>query len=96
MAELGGQTEALHAELGVAVAEAGVDVLVTIGDAPRTAARLARRTARHHLDVQCFDDTAAACDHMQEFLRKDDIILVKGSRAARLEQVVEKLIKDHG
>jgi UDP-N-acetylmuramoyl-tripeptide--D-alanyl-D-alanine ligase len=96
MAELGGQTEALHAELGEAVAEAGVDVLVTIGDAPRTTARLARETARHSLDVRCFDDTAAACDHLQEFLRKDDIILVKGSRTARLERLVEKLMQGYG
>jgi UDP-N-acetylmuramoyl-tripeptide--D-alanyl-D-alanine ligase len=96
MAELGRQTEALHAELGAAVAEAGVDVLVTIGDAPRTTARLARETARHSLDVRCFDDTAAACDGLQEFLRKDDIILVKGSRTARLERLVEKLMQDYG
>ena len=31
MAELGSQTQALHAELGRAVAEAGVDLLVTVG-----------------------------------------------------------------
>jgi UDP-N-acetylmuramoyl-tripeptide--D-alanyl-D-alanine ligase len=35
MAELGPQTESLHAELGVAAAEAGVDLLVAVGAAPR-------------------------------------------------------------
>jgi UDP-N-acetylmuramoyl-tripeptide--D-alanyl-D-alanine ligase len=96
MAELGSQTEALHAELGPAVAEAGVDLLVTVGAAPRTTARVARQAARHDLQTRNFDDTLSACNHLQEFIQPDDIILVKGSRTARLEQVVDKLIKGYG
>jgi UDP-N-acetylmuramoyl-tripeptide--D-alanyl-D-alanine ligase len=96
MAELGAQTEALHAELGAAVAEAGVDLLVTVGDPPRTAARVAREAARRDLETKCFDSTASVCDHLQEFLQADDILLIKGSRTARLERVVERLIKNNG
>lgn len=96
MAELGPQTEALHAELGTTVAEAGVDLLVTVGAPPRTTARVARQTARHNLQTRSFDDTLSTCNHLQEFIQQDDIILVKGSRTARLEQVVNELIKDYG
>ena len=96
MAELGAQTEALHAELGQAVAEAGVELLVTVGAPPRTTAQTARQTARHDLQTRSFDDTLSTCNHLQEFIQEDDIILVKGSRAARLEQVVNELIKDYG
>ena len=96
MAELGPQTEALHAELGQAVAEAGVDLLVTVGASPRTTAETARQTARHDLQTRSFDDTLSTCNHLQEFIQKDDIILVKGSRTARLEQVVDTLTKDFG
>ena len=96
MAELGGQTEALHAELGQAVAEAGVDLLVTVGAPPRTAAQTARQTAQHDLHTRSFDNTLSTCNHLQEFIQQDDIILVKGSRTARLEQVVNELIKDYG
>jgi UDP-N-acetylmuramoyl-tripeptide--D-alanyl-D-alanine ligase len=96
MAELGPQTEALHAELGRAVAEAGVDLLVTVGAPPQTTARIARQAARHDLQTRSFDDTLSACNHLQEFIQPDDIILVKGSRTARLEQVVNELMKDHG
>ncbi len=91
MAELGAQTQALHEELGVAVAEAGVDLLVAVGAAPRVTAQVARKQARHDLQTRCFDDAAAVCDHMPEFLRGDDIVLVKGSRTARLERIVEAL-----
>jgi UDP-N-acetylmuramoyl-tripeptide--D-alanyl-D-alanine ligase len=96
MAELGPQTQALHAELGRAVAEAGVDLLVTVGTPPQTTARIAKETARHNLQTRSFDNTLSICNHMQEFVAKDDIILVKGSRTARLERVVEQLIKDRG
>jgi UDP-N-acetylmuramoyl-tripeptide--D-alanyl-D-alanine ligase len=96
MAELGPQTQALHAELGRAVAEAGVDLLVTVGEPPRATARAARAAARHDLQTKCFDCTASVCAQVQEIIKEDDIVLVKGSRTARLEQVVERLIKDHG
>jgi len=91
MAELGPQTESLHAELGKAVARAGVDLLLTVGEPPETTARLARETARHDLRTRCFDDTRAICDNLETLIEKDDIILVKGSRTARLERVVDKL-----
>jgi UDP-N-acetylmuramoyl-tripeptide--D-alanyl-D-alanine ligase len=96
MAELGPQTQALHAELGRAAAAAGVDLLVTVGAPPRTTARVAKENARHDLQTRSFDDTPSVCSHIQEFITKDDIILVKGSRTARLERVVEQLIKDYG
>jgi UDP-N-acetylmuramoyl-tripeptide--D-alanyl-D-alanine ligase len=96
MAELGPQTEVLHAELGQAVAEAGVDLLVTVGTPPRTTAQVARETAQHDLQTRSFDDTLSTCNHLQEFIQPDDIILVKGSRTARLEQVVNELTKDYG
>jgi len=96
MAELGPQTQALHEELGRAVAEAGVDLLVTVGTPPQTTARVAQATARHNLQTRAFDDTVSACNHIQEFIQGDDILLVKGSRTARLERVVDELIKDYG
>jgi UDP-N-acetylmuramoyl-tripeptide--D-alanyl-D-alanine ligase len=96
MAELGPQTESLHEELGAAAAKAGVDLLVAVGEEPKTAARVATETARGDLQTICFDDTQSTCEHVQEFLREDDIILVKGSRTARLERVVQQLVKDYG
>lgn len=91
MAELGPQTKSLHAELGATVAETGVDLLVTIGEPPRITARAAQDATRQSLQVQCFDDAAAACDRLRELVQENDIVLVKGSRLARLERVVEKL-----
>ena len=94
--ELGPQTDPLHAELGAAVAQAGVDLLIAIGEPPRVTARAAQDASAQDLQVQCFDDAASACDRLRDLIREDDIVLVKGSRTARLERVVERLIEDYG
>ena len=94
MAELGAQSEALHAELGKAVAQAGVDLLLTVGDATRATATSAR-TAANGLQTEHFDDMTGLCENLSAFLRDHDIILVKGSRTAQLENVVQQLTNIH-
>jgi len=96
MAELGAQSETLHAELGREVARVGVDLLVAVGEAAKTTLAAAREASKHDLQTVCFDDTAALCDNLERLVREYDIILVKGSRAARLENVVQELTKGYG
>jgi len=43
------------------------------------------------LQIKCFEDTLSVCNNLHEFVKDYDIILVKGSRTARLEMVVDKL-----
>jgi len=45
------------------------------------------------LQVKCFEDTLSVCNSLQELIKDNDIILVKGSRIAKLEMVTEKLKK---
>lgn len=94
MAELGRQTELLHAELGASIAKAKVQFLLAVGKFAKITAQAAKRTAtsiRHDLQIECFEDTLLACNNLQKFIKDYDIILVKGSRTAKLEVVVEKL-----
>jgi UDP-N-acetylmuramoyl-tripeptide--D-alanyl-D-alanine ligase len=93
MAELGEQSRQLHTELGASVAQARVQLLLTVGKFAQVAAEAARRTARHDFQAECFEDTASACNNLEKFIKEDDIILVKGSRVARLETAVERLKK---
>jgi UDP-N-acetylmuramoyl-tripeptide--D-alanyl-D-alanine ligase len=96
MAELGSQSEALHTELGCRIAETGIDLLLAVGPATRPTLEAARQAATQHLQTKHFDDTISLCDSLGQWLREDDIVLVKGSRTARLEDVVERLTKDFG
>lgn len=91
MAELGQQSQALHADLGASIAQAKVQVLLAVGKFAKTTAEAAKRTADYDLQTICFEDILSICDNLQEFIKDYDMILVKGSRTAKLEMAVEKL-----
>jgi UDP-N-acetylmuramoyl-tripeptide--D-alanyl-D-alanine ligase len=91
MAELGKQAEVLHAELGIAVAQAKVQLLLTIGKLTKITAETAKAAAKHDLEIKSFEDNLSACNNLEKFIKDYDIVLVKGSRVAKLEMAVEKL-----
>ena len=41
--------------------------------------------------TEAYENTQAACNNLAKCIEEDDIIIVKGSRAAKLERAVEKL-----
>ncbi|MGI8647966.1 MAG: UDP-N-acetylmuramoyl-tripeptide--D-alanyl-D-alanine ligase [Acidimicrobiales bacterium] len=94
MAELGQAERAEHAALGFTVAELGIDRLVVIGEpaqAMHTAA--VSKMGTWHGSSVLLADTAAALALLREQLRPGDVVLVKASRAARLERVALGLLK---
>jgi UDP-N-acetylmuramoyl-tripeptide--D-alanyl-D-alanine ligase len=99
MAELGTQTEHLHVELGTSIAQAKVELLIAVGKFAKITAEAVKTTAEHNLDshgaaplqIKCFEDALSVCNNLHKFIKDYDIILVKGSRTARLETVVEKI-----
>jgi len=91
MAELGEHAEHLHTELGRAIVQAGVNVLLAVGRLAEVAAEAAEASADYDLQVKRFADANSACQNLHKFIADYDIVLVKGSRAVRLEVVVEKL-----
>ena len=91
MAELGQQTRQLHAQLGDSIANAKVHLLLTIGKFAKIAAETAKENAKYDLQTESFEDTISACNNLEKFIKDYDIILVKGSRVAKLELAVEKL-----
>lgn len=91
MAELGQYSETLHTELGVQIAKAGVDLMLSVGRLSKTAAKAAKANSKKTLQTKSFEDTFSACNKLHEFIKDYDIILVKGSRTVRLEAAVDKL-----
>ena len=91
MAELGTEAGALHAELGRAIARAGVDLLLAVGEHAGTTVEAAQAAGPGTLDTAVFTDAASVCTRLHTFIGAGDIILVKGSRVAKLEMVVEKI-----
>jgi UDP-N-acetylmuramoyl-tripeptide--D-alanyl-D-alanine ligase len=85
MKELGAEEERLHAEVGEALQEAGIDRLFTTGD-------LCRFTAEAFGDAARWYATAEAlADDVVKQLSPSVNVLVKGSRSMRMERVVDAL-----
>lgn len=91
MAELGSQSEQLHAEIGAAVARAEIPLLLTVGKSAKTIAGAAKDAAKYDLQTNSFTDTPSICNNLEKFIKDSDIVLVKGSRINKLELAVEKL-----
>jgi UDP-N-acetylmuramoyl-tripeptide--D-alanyl-D-alanine ligase len=91
MAELGQQSRHFHSELGSLIGRSPVQLLLAVGDFAEVTAEAAQDAAGHRLQTECLDDAAALCNNLDKFIRRSDIVLVKGSRIAGLEVVVERL-----
>jgi len=91
MAELGEQSSLLHGRLGTVIAGHNVDLLLAVGPFAETVADAAEKAAKSAFESHNFKNTDALCNKLQEFMRGDDIVLVKGSRSSKLEKAVWKL-----
>jgi len=89
MAELGPQTEAAHEEIGRRTAELGVGQLFAVGKMAPVTARAARSAGLNR--VLEFADVESAAAAVKSFVRTGDVLLLKASRAARLERIADVL-----
>jgi UDP-N-acetylmuramoyl-tripeptide--D-alanyl-D-alanine ligase len=89
MAELGTESAAYHAEIGRAVADSGVSVLVAVGALARGYLETAARTP-----VTTWVETAAAAIPVaRDLIEPGDVALVKGSRSVGLDVVADALAR---
>ncbi len=91
MAELGEHSEKLHAQLADSITKAKVRLLLTVGDLAKVTAETTKTLAQYDLHTKSFADTVSACNNLHKYIKDYDIVLVKGSRVAKLELAVEKL-----
>jgi UDP-N-acetylmuramoyl-tripeptide--D-alanyl-D-alanine ligase len=88
MGELGAESARGHAEVGEAAAALRIDQLITIGD---VAVRISDAAKAAGLpEVTNVATPAAAAELLAEVSSAGDLVLVKGSRAARTERVLEE------
>lgn len=91
MRELGAEAEQYHGQIGQAVAEAGIEVLVTVGELGAIIGQSARR-ARADMQTHHFATAAECAEGVGELIAAGDAVLLKASRAVGLEVVAEKLL----
>ena len=89
MNELGAHSEAAHAEAGKRAAELGVGQLFAVGKMAPVVAKAARDAGLAR--VIEFADVETAMKAVKQFLKTGDVVLLKASRASRLERIAETL-----
>jgi UDP-N-acetylmuramoyl-tripeptide--D-alanyl-D-alanine ligase len=89
MTELGAHSEAAHQEVGRRVAELGVGQLFAVGKMAPVMARAARNAGLNRVFEFADVDTAASA--VKSFLKAGDVVLLKASRATRIERIADML-----
>jgi UDP-N-acetylmuramoyl-tripeptide--D-alanyl-D-alanine ligase len=89
MGEQGAHSAAAHAEVGRHAARLGVGQLFAVGPMAAGTARAARDAGLKR--VIEFADVESAVLAVRKFLKTGDVVLLKASRAARLERIAESL-----
>jgi UDP-N-acetylmuramoyl-tripeptide--D-alanyl-D-alanine ligase len=100
MAELGDRSEYWHAWLGRQAVGMPLGLLVAIGEQAETVVSAARealrdngRSRRGRPKLVAYATTNEAVAEVPGLLKRDDQVLIKGSRAVALERVVEAVIQ---
>jgi UDP-N-acetylmuramoyl-tripeptide--D-alanyl-D-alanine ligase len=91
MRELGDQSTRGHREVGEAAAEFGIDHLIAVGGTAAAIANAARDAGLQN--VATARSTTEAAGLLGEIVTPGDLVLIKGSRVARTELVLEEFAK---
>ncbi len=88
MGELGERSEELHMRVGADIAGRGIDLLIGVGSLGRYIAQAARERG---MATEVCASVADAVDEAPQLLRAGDVVLIKASRSAALERLVEPI-----
>jgi UDP-N-acetylmuramoyl-tripeptide--D-alanyl-D-alanine ligase len=91
MGELGAQTEAAHRAAGSLAAKLGIDFLYAVGAQAGNVAEGARGAGLAADRVLAETDWERVAEALEKRVQSGDRVLVKGSRAMRLERIVERI-----
>lgn len=92
MFELGENSQKYHREVGRYAAEKKLDLLIAIGS---DAAQIAKGAADSGMDGRAihFETKDDFLKRTGEFIKTGDVVLVKGSRGMKMEEIVNKILE---
>jgi UDP-N-acetylmuramoyl-tripeptide--D-alanyl-D-alanine ligase len=90
MLEIGKYTPEAHESVGREAAKCA-DALFTVGPRAKFIAEAARAAGMKRTAIFSFDTADDARKPVQDFIKKGDLILVKGSHSMRMDKIVEEI-----
>jgi UDP-N-acetylmuramoyl-tripeptide--D-alanyl-D-alanine ligase len=91
MLELGEKAFDYHFELGRLVAKSGIDLLLTVGKLSFAIGQGAKEQGMNAERILAFENNEQTSAYLIDNLKVDDLVLIKGSRKMKLEEVVVNL-----
>ena len=91
MLELGEVSASAHKTVGKLTVDYGVDCLIVVGEESRWIAQGAIEAGMNPADVHEFENNNALKERLGTLLKKQDLILVKGSRGMHLEEIADAI-----
>lgn len=91
MYELGKETISGHREVGEKAALLSIDCLCTVGELAREIAVGAELAGLPKKRIHIFQEKAEAVAFLKSYLQKGDLVLIKGSRGMRMEEITAAL-----
>lgn len=93
MKELGTISEKAHFDTGKLVPKYNVDCLITVGECAKQIADGAELSGMDSQCVYSFDNNEQLTEKLYDILKPNDVILLKGSRSMKLEEIAEFMEK---
>ena len=91
MLELGNLSGRFHHLVGRQAAESGIDLIVAVGKLAEHVVKGAQEAGMSQKKTKTCNLTKEACEVVSNLIKKGDTLLVKGSRAMKMEQIVQGL-----
>jgi len=92
MLELGAASRNEHLNLGKNVVKAGIDYLVVIGKEVKAVVEAAQEAGLDKDKIKIYQDSISAGENISQEIKKEDIVLIKGSRGIHMEEVVKRVV----
>jgi len=93
MKELGESSALYHIKVGEFVADRKFDGLFLFGEMSQYYADGAERVGMSPEKIKIFESKDDMSAHLKSFLKEGDVLLVKGSRSMKMEEVVNSIVK---
>lgn len=94
MLELGASSESEHKKIGYRVQDLDLDLLITVGERSRDIARGAKEAGMDENTVFMFSNPEDAGKFIQNRIKQNDLVLIKGSQGIRCEKIVKEIMAD--
>lgn len=94
MLELGDYSRKAHEDVGRELVENGIKKLIVVGELAAGIADGARSAKMPNDAIKSYKCSTEAAEKIKSHLRAGDAVLVKGSRAVKMEEIVRALLND--